>query len=192
MDIQVRGNGVAVDDALMEYVNRRAARLDRLVDRVVEAKLELRALRNRVGPATTTAQLTIRSGRDVIRAEEEATERNVAIDQAFDKLERQVKRVHGKRSQRKTAGQASIRDTYAESGSDSAIDEIEAEEDGDLGRLVRTKRFTMKPMDVDEAIEQMELLGHDFFLFQNVEEAIPSVLYRRRDGSFGLLIPKGG
>jgi len=192
MDIQVRGNGVAIDDELLEYVNRRAARLDRLVDRVVEAKLELRALHNRVGPATTTAQITIQSGRDVIRAEEQATEQNVAIDQAFDKLERQVKRVHGKRSRRKSAGQASIRDSIAEPASDSAIDEIEAEEDGDLGRLVRTKRFTMKPMDVDEAIEQMELLGHDFFLFQNVEEAVPSVLYRRRDGSYGLLIPKGG
>src|SRR5688572_7707126 len=65
MEIQVRGNGVRINDGLREFIDRRATRLDRMLDRVVDAKLELRALHNRVGPDTTAAQITIRSGRDV-------------------------------------------------------------------------------------------------------------------------------
>jgi ribosomal subunit interface protein len=100
MEVQIRSNGVAVDDSLREFVTRKAARLDRVVGRVVDAKLELRGLHNRVGPDTTAAQITIRSGRDVLRAEERATDEKLAIDQAFAKLERQIRRVHDKRARR--------------------------------------------------------------------------------------------
>jgi putative sigma-54 modulation protein len=192
MEIQVRGNGVRINDGLREFIDRRATRLDRMLDRVVDAKLELRALHNRVGPDTTAAQITIRSGRDVLRAEERASDQMVAIDQAFDKLERQIRRVHDKRSRRHAPGQATIRGSVAEPDTTSATDEVELEDEQDVGDLVRTKRFVVKPMDVEEAIEQMELLGHDFFLFHYVDEDIPSVVYRRRDGAYGLLIPKGG
>jgi putative sigma-54 modulation protein len=192
MEIQVRGNGVRINDGLREFIDRRATRLDRMIDRVVDAKLELRALHNRVGPDTTAAQITIRSGREVLRAEERATDQIVAIDQAFDKLERQIRRVHDKRSRRHAAGQETIRGGVLESETISAVDEVDLDDEQDVGDLVRTKRFSVKPMDVEEAIEQMELLGHDFFLFHYVDEDIPSVVYRRRDGSYGLLIPKGG
>jgi putative sigma-54 modulation protein len=191
MDIQVRGNGVAVSDDLREFVRRRAARLDRLIGRVVDAKLELRALHNRVGPDSTAAQITIQSGKQVLRAEERAAEQIVAVDQAFDKLERQVRRVHDKRRRRKAPGQPTIR-AVDEVEPEPALDGLESEDEVDLGNLVRTKRFGLKPMDVEEAIEQMELLGHDFFLFHYADEDIPSVVYRRRDGAYGLLVPKGG
>ena len=192
MEIQVRGNGVTIDDGLREFVDRRAVRLDRMVDRVVDAKLELRALHNRVGPDTTTAQITIRSGRDVLRAEERAADQMVAIDQAFDKLERQIRRVHDKRTRRHAPRQETIRDGVLLPDPATAIDDPDLDEEVNVGDLVRTKRFGLKPMDVEEAIEQMELLGHDFFLFHYVDEDILSVVYRRRDGTYGLLIPKGG
>jgi putative sigma-54 modulation protein len=192
MEIQVRGNGVRINDGLREFIDRRATRLDRMLDRVVDAKLELRALHNRVGPDTTAAQITIRSGREVLRAEERAADQIVAIDQAFDKLERQIRRVHDKRSRRHAPGQETIRDGVPGPETILAIDEVELDDEQDVGDLVRTKRFAVKPMDVEEAIEQMELLGHDFFLFHYVDEDIPSVVYRRRDGAYGLLIPKGG
>jgi putative sigma-54 modulation protein len=200
VDIQVRGNGVAVSDDLREFVSRRAARLDRLIGRVVDAKLELRALHNRVGPDTTAAQLTIQSGREVLRAEERAAEQIVAVDQAFDKLERQVRRVHDKRRRRKAPGQATIRAATAVQEREDiereldleALDGLESDDEVALGTLVRIKRFGLKPMDVEEAIEQMELLGHDFFLFHHVDEDIPSVVYRRRDGTYGLLVPERG
>ncbi|MFN8594228.1 MAG: ribosome-associated translation inhibitor RaiA [Thermomicrobiales bacterium] len=188
MDIQVRSNGVATDDALLDFVNRRVAKLDRLVDRESDAKLELRGNHNRVGPEMTTAQITIRSGGDVLRAEQRAADPKLAIDQAIDKLERQIRRVHDKRAQRRSPGQPTIRTEAIE----EAFRDDSFGDDGDLKALVRTKRFDLKPMDVDEAIEQMELVGHDFFLFHYADEDIPSVVYRRRDGSFGLIIPKAG
>ncbi|MGH2618899.1 MAG: ribosome hibernation-promoting factor, HPF/YfiA family [Thermomicrobiales bacterium] len=190
MDIQVRANGVTINDSLREFIDRRAAQLDHLIGRVTEAKLELRGLHNRVGPDTTAAQITIRSGRDVLRAEERAADQRQAIDQAFDKLERQIRRVHDKRSRRRAAGQPTIRVGALEPESSADIEALDGEEE-DIAHLVRTKRFGLKPMDVDEAIEQMELLGHDFFLFHYADEDIPSVVYRRRDGAYGLLIPKG-
>jgi len=192
MEIQVRGNGVAVNDDLIAFVNRRTARLDRLIDHVVDAKLELRELHNRVRPDTTAAQITIRCGRDVLRAEERAADPKQAIDKAIDKLEQQIRRVHGKRQRRHAPGQASIRGALSPAESVALLQGLEAEEDQDFGDLVRTKRFDVKPMDVEEAIEQMELLGHDFFLFHYADEDIPSVVYRRRDGTYGLLIPRAG
>jgi putative sigma-54 modulation protein len=190
MEIQIRGNGIAINDALREFVDRRASKLDRLVGRVTDAKLELRGLHNRVGPDATAAQLTIRSGRDVLRAEERAVDQLQAVDQVFDKLERQIRRVHDKRARRRAAGQESIRVAPLEL--ETRVDLEELDEDERVGEVVRTKRFGLKPMDVAEAIEQMELLGHDFFLFHHAEEDVPSVVYRRRDGAFGLLIPSGG
>ncbi|MBA3451445.1 MAG: ribosome-associated translation inhibitor RaiA [Chloroflexia bacterium] len=190
MDIQVRGNGVTIDDDLREFIELRAAQLDHLVGRVADAKLELRGLHNRVGPDTTAAQITMRSGREVLRAEERASDQRQAIDQAFDKLERQIRRVHDKRARRHAPGQATIRVGVPESAAGLDSDVFE-DEDENVADLVRTKRFGLKPMDVVEAIEQMELLGHDFFLFHYVDEDILSVVYRRRDGNYGLLIPSG-
>ncbi|MCC7023464.1 MAG: ribosome-associated translation inhibitor RaiA [Thermomicrobiales bacterium] len=191
MDIQVRGNGVAVSDDLQKFITKRSGHLDRVVEKVDDAKLELRAVRKRVGPSTVVAQITIRSGRDVLRAEEEAADANVAIDKAFAKLERQIHRVRDKRSRRRTAGQPTIREA-APAGVPGTEPEVALapDEESDVGDLVRTKRFGVKPMDVEEAIEQMELLGHDFFLFHYADEDIPSVVYRRRDGAYGLLIPR--
>ena len=186
MDIQIRGNGVAVNDQLTTFINRRAARLVHLIDHLVEAKLELRGVHNRVGPDITIAQITIRSGRDVLRAEERATDHLQAVNQVFDKLERQVRRVHGKRARRRAPGQPTIRTEMADLEA-TELDGLEDEQS--LGDLVRTKRFGLKPMDVEEAIEQMELLGHDFFLFHLDGEDVMSVIYRRRDGAYGLLIP---
>src|SRR5215204_2716913 len=138
MEIQVRGNGVRINDGLREFIDKRATRLDRIVDRVVDAKLELRDLHNRVGPDTTAAQITIRSGREVLRAEERAADQMVAIDQAFDKLERQIRRVHDKRSRRHAAGQETIRGGVLESESISAIVEADLDDEQDVGDLVRT------------------------------------------------------
>ena len=192
MDIQVRGNGIAIDETLRDFVDRRAAKLDHLVGRVADAKLELRGLHNRVGPDTTAAQITIRSGRDVLRAEVRASDPTQAIDHVFDKLERQIRRVHDKRTRRHAPGQESIRVAPVEPEPPISADADDLDEDERVGDLVRTKRFGLKPMDVAEAIEQMELLGHDFFLFHYADEDIPSVVYRRRDGAYGLLIPSGG
>ncbi len=192
MELQIRGNGVPVTDDLRRFAEKRAAKLDHLVDRVVDAKLELRARHNRSGPDTVTAQLTIQAGRRLLRAEEHDPDALAAVDRAVDKLARQVRRVHDKRSDRKGPRPEPVETILAPAAIDAAdVDEEDADRNGDLPvGLVRTKRFSLKPMDVDEAIEQMELLGHDFYLFHNAEEQGLNVVYRRRDGAYGLLAPE--
>ena len=193
MEVQIRGHGVAVTDDLRRFIDKRVAKLDHLVDRVVDAKLELHARHNRAGPDTVTAQLTLHTGRHILRAEEHHPDLYVAVDQAVDKLVRQVRRFHEKRSDRKGPRPEPV---VAATSEDVAPDDTDL--DGDeadrerLAGLVRTKRFSLKPMDVVEAIQQMELLGHDFYLFHNAEEETLNVVYRRRDGAYGLLVPDRG
>ena len=119
------------------------------------------------------------------------------MDAAVDKLVRQVRKYNGKRADRRkrggTSGPVPRLGEHLAALQDGALDDGTGWVDDDAGDgedlIVRTKRFSMKPMNVEEAIDQMELLGHDFYLFQNADEDQLNVLYRRRDGSYGLLAP---
>jgi putative sigma-54 modulation protein len=133
-----------------------------------------------------------------LRAEEHDADSTKAIDAVVEKLVRQVRKFNGKRLDRKKRGTSPIGGSLRVSdylpldGDAADFGDADSIEDGAIGdeeRLVRTKRFQMKPMIVDEAIDQMELVGHDFFLFQNADEDELNVLYRRRDGTYGILAP---
>lgn len=193
MDLQIRTHGTKVSDGLRQFIDRRMAKLDRIAEHVVEASLELRTEELRKGREVTTAQLTLRTGRHVLRAEERDAEAAKAIDAAIDTLIAQVRRYSDKRADRKRRSQRFQSDGMTAAPeialpvfADTALD------DEDASPIVRTKRFQMKPMVVEEAIDQMELIGHEFFLFQNADEDQLNVLYRRRDGTFGLLAPARG
>ena len=188
MDIQIRANGTKVTDGMREYLDAKLQRLDKMVDNVVEAQLELKTEKIRSGGEQTSAQLTLQTGKHILRAEVRDPETSKAIDQAIDKLERQIRRFNDKRKNRK--GRIGISDISASIANAALSNDVDADDDNEEEtRLVRTKRFAMKPMDVDEAIDQLELVGHDFFLFLNAGESQLNVLYRRRDGTYGLLGP---
>lgn len=197
MDIHIRAAGLKISEDMQEFIDRKIAKLDRLADHVVDANLELKRETVRSGIEITTAQLTLHTGRHVLRAEEQDEEATKAIDAAIDKLVRQVRKFNGKRADRRKRGPGSTGVPSAagylaleQDGSDAENENwIGDDGPGDAERLVRTKRFMMKPMNIDEAIDQMELIGHDFFLFQNADEDELNVLYRRRDGTYGLLAP---
>lgn len=197
MDLQIRGNGVSVSRELREFAAQKVARLDRLVQPVDVATLELRHANARSGARAVTAQLTLQSGPTILRAEESDHEIKIAIDRAVDKLARQVQKVHAKRTRRMGAGSASIRtaspfaiDAGSVLESDFDLDEESDERDGEITpAVVRRKQFVVKPMHVEEAIEQMELLGHTFYLFENADDRTVSVIYRRTDGAYGLISP---
>jgi putative sigma-54 modulation protein len=199
MNLQIRTNGTKLTGDLRAFIEHRTAKLDRLVDHIVDAQVELRTSRQRSGAEVTVAQITLHTRRHILRAEERASEPTKAVDEAVDKLVRQVRRYHDKRTNRKrrmptaevigeiaaARGQAAD-DSY----NDDEMDRDGESDDGERSNgVVRTKRFSVKPMPVDEAIEQLELLGHDFYLFHNADEDQVNLLYRRRDGSFGLLAP---
>ena len=194
--LQIRGNGITVSEEMREFAEKRIGRLDRLVPKVDERKLELRHNHTKTGPDTVTAQVTVQSGRTLLRAEEVDPDAKLAIDRAVDKLIGQVRKVHSKRAKRGGSGAGTIRSVdAAQSLTDlPGQEELDETDDGDeeLGAVVRTKRFALKPMDIDEAIERMELLGHDFFLFHSAEEDSLCVVYRRKGGDYGLLVPERG
>jgi putative sigma-54 modulation protein len=188
MDLLIRTNDVELTDQIQAVAGRHASRLDRLVDRVVDAKLELRRQTQRTGGEVTVAQVTLQTGKATLRAEERDLDPIRAVDSAMDKLERQVRRHHERKSDRHgrrpagLAGAAAVTEELGPIAEDADFDQPDV--------VVRTKRFPIKPMDPSEAIEQMELLGHDFYLFDNLESKVISLVYRRRDGTFGLLVPE--
>lgn len=188
MDPQIRGNDFPVTDDLREFALRRLQKIGRRVDRIVETKLELKKRYQRAGGNLVTAQLTIQTGRHLLRAEEHDHDARKAIDLVVDKMDRQVRRFHDRRTDRKGRPSTAV----AVNGLAEPVPaETDTFPDADAeSPIVRTKRFSLKPMDPEEAIEQMELLGHDFFLFHNAEESQLNVVYRRRDGTYGLLAPE--
>lgn len=195
MELQIRANGVKVTEGMREFIDRRMSKLDRLAEHVTEATLELRADKTRTGAEISTAQLTLRTGKHVLRAEAEDAEAARAVDIAIDKLIRQVRKYNDKRTSRKksTAPVSELVEPVpveASLPSDFKFDEGEDRNKDLAAAVARTKVFQMDPMGVETAIEQMELVGHDFFFFKNADDEKFSVLYRRRDGTYGLLSPE--
>jgi putative sigma-54 modulation protein len=184
VDLLIRANDVEITDDLRQLATRRAESIDRLLGRIVDAKLELRRLHQRTADTAVAAQITIQTGKSILRAEERDTDPQRAVDKVLDKIERQARRFHEKRADRRGPRPGPIDELPL-----PVAGLAEPEEPESVAQLVRTKRFAVKPMDPEEAIEQMELLGHDFYLFHNAEDAQINVVYRRRDGTYGLLAP---
>jgi putative sigma-54 modulation protein len=182
MELLVRGTDITISPDLRTYATERVSKLDRLIEHLVDAKLELKKLHRRSGGNIIVAQLTIQTGRDLLRAEERDEDARKAINLAAGKMESQVRKVNERRTTHKKSTVPAIDIEPDE------FDGLELDVD-EPTTLVRTKRFKIQPLDVDEAIEQMELLGHDFFVFHNVDESSVNVVYRRNDGSYGLLVP---
>jgi len=184
MELLVRGTDVTISPELRDYATNRVSKLDRLVEHLVDAKIELKKVHRRTGGNAIVAQLTIQTGRDLLRAEERDEDARKAINLVADKMESQVRKVNDRRNARKKSTPPVAELAPAE------LDGFEPEpQDEETDVVVRTKRFKIQPLDINEAIEQMELLGHDFFVFHNVNESAVNVVYRRNDGSYGLLVP---
>jgi len=192
MNIQIRSKDARVSDGMREYINSRMARIEKVIDHIVDAQVELRTEKFRSGSEFTTAQVTLQTGKHIIRAEVRESDASKAIDQAIEKLERQARKFRDRQKDRKgrqSVSNLSVAAVSAQSGVDDADSAVDVDEDGKPARVVRSKRFAMKPMDVDEAIDQLELLGHEFFLFLNSDEEQLNVVYRRRDGTYGTIAP---
>lgn len=183
MEVIVKSRGVEFGDTLREYVERKVSKLDRFIPDIREAEVELVVQNSRSSDERQVAQITLRSNHGMIlRAEERSPDMFSSIDTALLKLERQIKRYKGKRWDARARRQAEL--------VEPAPVEPEEDEEEVSDQVVRIKEFRTRPMDVDEAIQQMELLGHDFFVFYNVNTSNYSVVYRRRGEGYGLLLPQ--
>jgi putative sigma-54 modulation protein len=184
MQLTITGKNIEINDTLRKYVEKKIGRLDRYLPNIIDGRVELeKAEGARAADDRQIAQVTLRTKKVVLRAEEISSDIFVSIDAVVDKMQRQADRYKGKRSaKRSETPQAGI----------AAAELSEEEEDaGEEQPLVsRVKRFEMVPMDEEEAIGQMELLGHDFYVFFNVNHNQINVLYRRRNGEYGLIQPE--
>ena len=189
VDVQVVGRNMTVSDRAKAYVTRKASKFGRYLTNIEQVVVELRHDENaRQADDRHVVQITVYGKRLLLRAEERSSDLFAAVDEAVDKMQRQIERYKGKRYRgRGNSERVSQRVVEAQ----LAALEAEAEEEGPV--IARRKRFVLYPMDEREAIEQMQLLGHDnFFIFYNVETDRINVLYRRRDGTYGLIDPELG
>lgn len=183
MEITVKSRGLEFGDSLREYAERKVSKLDRFFPDILKVDVELAVENVHDAEKRHVAQITLRGNHGVIlRAEERSSDMRAAIDAALDKMKRQINRYKGKHWEWRVKTPPDVEEELSET--------LEAEEEGGSNLVVRVKEFLTRPMDVEEAIEQMELLDHDFFIFYNVDTNNYSVVYRRRDGGYGLLLPQ--
>lgn len=161
-------------DSLKDRAEKKLSKLERYFSQEPEAIVRFKQQRG----GRNIAEITMSVNGLILRAEEDSNDMYLSIDRAVDKLESQIRRYRTKMGKQ-------LREARAEAPVEAEPMYEEANFD-----VVRTKRFSVKPMDVDDAITQMELLGHNFFLFLNAENNSMNVLYRRNDGSYGLLVPE--
>jgi putative sigma-54 modulation protein len=186
--VDIFARNMEVTDRINEYITKKVVKLDRFIAGIDEARVDLAYSKSaRSASDRQVAQITLRGKGFILRTEERADDLYAAFDAALDKMQRQIKRYKGKHFRGRGDG-ASIAEV--------TLEPVEAvlPEEGELEAVIaRRKRFTLIPMDETEAIEQMSLLGHEnFFVFFNANTQKVNVLYKRRDGTFGLIEPDIG
>ena len=180
MRLHVKGKNVEVSESIRLYAEEKMRKLDRQLHELTEVELELSVEKNPSIAANQVAEATVRTKGPTLRVTEASTDMKASIDQLTEKLLRQVQSYRGKRRDRQVRGNG-----IPSGGPMSIPDEEDTGE-----QIVKTKQFAMKPMSAEEAVLQLELVGHDFFVFRNAESGDVNVIYRRKDGGYGLIEPQ--
>jgi putative sigma-54 modulation protein len=182
MDVIVFGKHVEVDPALRAVTLDKLERLGKFANDVRRIDVDYGLHQTRRAGDACTCEILVHLKHHLVKGTAAAAEHAMALDLALEKVEHQMRRLHERRVRR--GNRARGRDAREESTNGRG----ELDENDDAGpAIVKTKQFTVKPMNPEEAALQMELLGHDFFLFRNTESDNAAVLYRRRDGALGLI-----
>lgn len=196
MEVIIQGHDMRVTDTLKTYAHRKLDRLDRYLPNIAEIRMDLSHQRSRRGEDLSIAQITIRHSRGaILRAEERiAGDFETAINSAVDKMYRRIQRFKGRRQrkgrERFSASIEELRIAEAIPDVEEYVEEETAEAPAPEVEIVRRKQVTLTAMNETEAIEQMELLDHSFFLFFNAATGSVNVLYKRSNGGYGVLVPQ--
>jgi len=173
MKVQIRGRNIEVTDALKDYIAKRVGKLDRYIDNLGDAQVTMT-----VEKESHRIEVTIPVNGMILRGEESTGDMYTSTDLVVEKLEKQIQKYKGKLQKRGIR----VMDMQKPSNPDDTEEEAP--------KLVKTKRFAIKPMPVEEAVLQMNLLGHNFFVFSNAETEQVNVVYKRKDGNFGIIEPE--
>ncbi len=187
MNLQVKGRNIAVTEALRSYVDEKLAKLGKNLNSASTMEVELFVEKNPSIADNQVAEATIFTKGPVLRAKGASTDMYASIDLVADKLSRQVKKYRSKL----VSHNAHVRGSIPPEAILPMPEQSVADEEEEEGpQIVKLKSFDIKPMSAEEAALQLELIGHDFFVFRNSESNDTSVIYRRRDGNYGLIEPK--
>jgi putative sigma-54 modulation protein len=182
--VEIFSRNIEVTDHIREYVTKKAVKLDRYLPEITDARVDLAYVKSaRNANDRMVAQITTYAHRAILRTEERADDLLAAFDSAIDKMQRQLDRYKGKHYHGRGDGRSAA-EAVAEP-------QVEEEAEVEVPSIARRKQFKVAPMKEGEALEQMRLLGHDnFFIFFNIETNAITILYRRRDGTYGVIEPK--
>ncbi len=181
MELQITGRNMELSPAVRRYIERKLGKLNRHLPNIVESKVEISQERTKSPQQRFVVQVTLDSSGTLLRGEERGEKLFEAIDKVAAVMDRQIEHYKGKLYE-KGRGSSFVRSEFSEE-----VVEVQPPQ-----KVVKVKRFAVKPMSVDEAIDQMELLGHDFFLFFNADTEGLNLLYRRKDGDYSLIEPELG
>jgi putative sigma-54 modulation protein len=190
MKLVIQGKNIEITDAIREYVHQKIEKaVNHFQTLTTEVDVHLSVARNpRINPKQT-AEVTIYANGAVVRAEESSENLYASIDLVADKIHRQLRKFKEKRQDKI---QASVKTAEALSDQPVVSDLLTDRAPQLPSSVVRTKYFAMPPMTVQEALEQLELVDHDFYMFRNVETGEINVIYERNHGGYGLLQPRNG
>jgi len=181
--VEIFTQNIENTERIREYINKKVTKLDRFLKGIEETRVDLASVKSaRSSADRQVAQITIRGKGFILRSEERAEDLFVAIDAALDKIQRQIERFKGKRDRNRSTNVIDV---------EMASERMEEDEQPPV--IARRKEFQLVPMDELEAVEQMILLGHEnFFVFFNANNNQINVIYKRRDGTYGIIIPRIG
>lgn len=186
LEVEIYGRNMEVTERIEDYVTKKVSKLDRYLQGIDEARVDVAYVKSaRSAADRQVAQITVRGKGFILRSEERSDDIFSAFDTAMEKMQRRIERFKGKRNRGRGDGR---------SAAEVVPEDVFEEESSELGPvIVRRKRFFLVPMSELEALEQMELLGHEmFFVFFNANTNAVNVLYKRRDGTYGLIEPEIG
>ena len=190
MELQIVGRNLKLSDQIRSDISRKFNRLSRHLPNITSAKVELVEGNAKAQDQRIVAQATLDIDGTVLRGEERGASATAAVDSVIQVMDRRIERYKGKVYRSKKTGK--VVSLSSVEAADAVVEEEPADEELEAvdGKVVRMKRFPIKPMTLNEAAFQMELLGHNFFLFLNSETDQYSLLYSRRDGDYGLIQPE--
>ena len=196
MDIDIHAKNLDLNPSAEDYIQKKLARIRRRLPKVDGGKLEVSRTSSRSANERVRAQMTLEVGGYTLRGQDTASTLFAAVDAVADIVDGQARRFKGKMRRGARGRRAAVADGFAAPRADappppaSENDADADDDDGELGAVARVKRFEMSPMSVEDAILQMEMLGHSFFFFFNMDADEYNVAYRRRDGDYGIIEPE--
>jgi putative sigma-54 modulation protein len=181
MDITVKGKNIEVTEALESYIKKKLGKIGRFFDRISDVQVMLSTGGSKSSGIIQKVEVTARIDGKIIRAQEATSDMYASVDLVVDKLERRIKTFKGKLMNR---GRGRVSEKAEET---EEVTRQEEAEEALSDRIIRRKRLTITPMSVEEALLQMELLGHDFFIFINADTSEINIVYSRKEGGYGLI-----